>query len=214
MILRGIGVIRAGIRICLCNLAYNLDRFGTILLFFKVPYSLVILLIRKGESLMSDKAIVMISIGLRPWRKYTSCTFKRYCDQHGFDFYLVIDEREVIGPRLAGIEEIKGRRNKHLYAGKTFLAWKYIKEKGYQRVAIVDDSCSIRPDCPNLFDIVPFGSLGGVRSGIKRAKESFDFIAQHRNQVMLPKFDAKDYLAGGILIYSADIEPVIAPSEI
>lgn len=163
---------------------------------------------------MSDKAIVMISIGLRPWRKYTSGTFKRYCDQHGFDFYLVTDEQELVGPRLAGIEEIKGRRNKHVYAGKTFLAWKYITEKGYQRIAIVDDSCSIRPDCPNLFDIVPFGFLGGVQSGIKHAKESFDFIAQHRNQVMLPKFDAKDYVLSGILIYSQDIEPVIAPSEI
>jgi len=163
---------------------------------------------------MSDKAIVMISIGFRPWRKYTSSTFKRYCAQHGFDFHLVFDERELVGPRLTGIEEMKGRRNKHVYAGKTFLAWKYIKEKGYQRVAIVDDSCSIAPDCPDLFEVVPEGSLGGTRPPEYEAKESLGFIVQHRNIAMLPELDAKDYVRSGILIYSQDIEPVIAPSEI
>ena len=163
---------------------------------------------------MSDKAIVMISVGLRPWRKYTSSTFKRYCVQHGFDFHLVLDEQELVGPRLTGTDEMKGRRNKHVYAGKAFLAWKYIKEKGYQRLAVVDDSCSIAPDCPDLFDMVPFGSLGGIRPPDYEAKESFDFIVQHRDQAMLPEFDVKDYVRSGILIYSRDIEPVIAPSEI
>ncbi|MDR3629425.1 MAG: IS5/IS1182 family transposase, partial [Desulfocapsaceae bacterium] len=32
MIMRGIGIIRAGAKIGLCNLAYNLDRYGTLLM--------------------------------------------------------------------------------------------------------------------------------------------------------------------------------------
>lgn len=156
----------------------------------------------------------MISTGLRPWRKYTSLTFRRYCTKYDFDFHLVTDEKDLMGPCLAGLVQSEGRRNKHIYAGKSYIAWKFLQEKGYRRVAIVDDSCSIAPTCPDVFEAVPEGTLGGTQPPPSVARESFDFIVRHRTAAMLPELNVKDYVRSGLLVYSRDIAGVIAPFEI
>ncbi|MDZ7839843.1 MAG: hypothetical protein U5R46_03335, partial [Gammaproteobacteria bacterium] len=159
-------------------------------------------------------AIIMLSIGERPWAKYTKKTFEFYCLRHGYDFFFVDSQREYDELDLPALEDARGRRNKKVYAAKIFLAWKYMALFGYHRVAVIDDSCSVTPECPPVFNLVPYGALGGTETRLRHAKTSFDDIERFSKGGDRIVCDTTDYLGGTLLIYSRSMIGAIAPERI
>lgn len=88
--------------------------------------------------------LLTISIGDRPWFKEIKFFMVLYCKKYNLDFK-VLDGNFTsdIDSRLKKLEI------------KNFF-------KDYDRILYLDDTCIISPECPNLFDIVPYDKIGVV----------------------------------------------------
>jgi lipopolysaccharide biosynthesis glycosyltransferase len=70
----------------------------------------------------------------------------------------------------------------------------------YERVCLLDDTCFIRPDCPNIFDIVPPDSVGGFN---EMTLEDFSSHKIDRRFIKEKKGDdIRFYLNVGVLVVS------------
>lgn len=119
----------------------------------------------------------MPAIGNRPWVKYTSNLFKKYAHNNNVDFILCSSYPSEGEYPFPDLPDTPGRPNKKAYALKPFLAYHYLKN--YDKVAIVDDTCCIRPSAPNLFDQIPENTLGAKRTGAEHWFISCSTIATH-----------------------------------
>jgi hypothetical protein len=153
----------------------------------------------------------MISIGYRPWNRFTRRTFQAYCQAHNYDFAFIDDDAELKGVDLDALTDERGRKNKHIYGGKAYIPWRYLVEYGYQRVAVVDDSCSISADCPPLFDLVPENSLGGTRTFANHAQISFEQIRKHMPDGENVDYNTNDYMRSTLLVYGSSLADAISP---
>ena len=161
------------------------------------------------------RAIVMLSAGDRPWFPLAARTFEIYAERCGADF---IVETELPTPEefpLGRLPATRGRANKLAYASKTFFAWKHLR-KGYDRLLFVDDTCVVRLNTPDVFDIVPFGELGGVGTGVRHARLSFEEIRRFTERAGYDPVDFKEkqYLNSGFLVYDRTMIDAIAPERV
>lgn len=160
-------------------------------------------------------AIVMPSIGVRPWVFGCAETFRRYCQVHGFEFFLETEWPSLEEFPLPELPNYPGRRHKRAYGAKTYFAWKYL-HAGYDRVLIVDDTCVIRASTPSVFELVPFGSCGYTRTSSDHAKESFDFLTdftERRGETPLC-YDATLYMNSGFVVYDQSMLSALAPQKV
>lgn len=155
--------------------------------------------------------VIMLSVGFRPWAPFAARTFRSYCRAHGYAFTVVRDAHPDGLPPLGSLSPA-GRRHKHIYAAKAYYAWYYLQQ--YPRVAIVDDSCCVHPNCPPLFDVVPEGALGGVKPNTPDADETIAYLQVHRPEIEWDPENTSDYVRSAVLIYSRDAMPVFTPENI
>lgn len=157
----------------------------------------------------------MPSIGRRRWASKCAETFRHFSRAHGISFFLETEFPSADEFPLPELPRRPGRDNKRAYACKTFLAWKYLK-KGFDRVAIVDDTCVIRAGTPNFFELVPFGSCGYTRTSFEHAEESFQVIEKFRSEHALEPIEFRPtlYMNSGFLVYDRTMQEALRPEEI
>ena len=99
------------------------------------------------ESVLKDRAIVVVSIGERPWWPALAERVKAYARRVDAD---------VLGvTSLRGSTAGEAKRIKLVVARDAFAA-------GYRRILILDDTVAIRNDTPNLFAKVPEYAIGAT----------------------------------------------------
>ena len=162
-----------------------------------------------------NAAILMLSFGDRPWAKVAFETVKFYSKKIGAEAFLiendVSDEEFSLGEFL----ETERRKNKRAYALKTYFAWKYL-DAGFDRVAVIDDSCSIHPRTPPIFAAVPNGCIGYTLTSNVHAAKSFEMISdfQRSRGEKSITLDAGMYGNSGVVVYDRSMIDSFSPDRI
>lgn len=163
---------------------------------------------------MRYNVIVMVSIGDRPWADDSVATWGRYCARHGLE--LIVERAPPLPAHLPlpDLPDTPGRPNKAAYVAKQFYAWKHLGER--ERVAVVDDTTCVRATAPNLFDVVPLGSCGYVKTGGRAVEKSFAAIQRfttERGEPSLPERPLA-YMNSGVMAYDRSLREAMAPGKI
>lgn len=161
------------------------------------------------------KAIAMLSLGDRPWSKLSFYTFQMYADKVGADAIFINNDIYQEEFALGSFELTKKRVNKRAYALKSYIPWKLMQE-GYDRVAMVDDSCSVHPYADSIFDQVPAGHIGYTKTSAQHAQISFDMIKkfQELNHEQAIMFNSDLYANSGVVVYDKQCMHAFSPDEI
>lgn len=161
------------------------------------------------------KAIVMISLGCRPWAATSFKTFEHYADKIGADAFLITEDVWFDKFDISDVSEDFGRKNKRAYALKAYIPWEFM-EQGYDKVLIVDDSCSVHPYAGSIFDEVPDNFVGYAKTSIKHAEISFAMIKDFQNEVAEApvEFDPLHYANTGVVVYDRKQMDAISPDKI
>ena len=162
------------------------------------------------------KAVVMISLGVRPWLARTLPGVKAYAQRCGADFFLEDAEPSNEEFPLPDLRDSPGRPNKLAYAMKCYVPWKYLS-RGYERVLILDDTCCVSPRAESLFDIVPSGETGIRPTSKEHAERSHKFIRKkaRKHAVIDPvEFDLGYYLKSSVVLYDRSAMPALAPDQV
>ncbi|MFW5642261.1 MAG: hypothetical protein ACOCY0_05800, partial [Roseicyclus sp.] len=121
------------------------------------------------------RAIVVVSIGNRPWLDASLSTIRPYAETCGADLLVRRDLPDGALAKIRTMPAKPGRPNKAAYACKTYFAWEALSD-GYDRVLMLDDTCCVAADAPDIFDATPRGHLGYTGTGVKHARKSFAAI--------------------------------------
>ena len=161
-------------------------------------------------------AIVIPSFGKRPWVERCAETFSHYAAACGATLHVERDVPSASEFPFPKLSDKPGRKMKLAYACKAYLAWRYMEKAGYDRVAIVDDTCAVRAGTPNVFDAVPWGFCGYTRTSDSHAEESFATIRQFVQESGLPAvpFDSQRYMNSGFMVYDRTMVAALHPDKI
>ena len=159
-------------------------------------------------------AIVIVSIGNRPWLELTFPTVLAYAASVGaipFLFDTLPTKSEFPIPDLP---ERPGRRNKLAYAMKLYLPAKLLGE--FDRVICMDDSCLITKETPDLFKILKKGHVAGVPEpgGYGREhciKATLNTVDRHAGRLISGN---APYFNGGLMIYDKSYLDLCSPERI
>jgi lipopolysaccharide biosynthesis glycosyltransferase len=154
---------------------------------------------------LKNKAIVVVSIGNRPWDHSVFSLINRYAEKVDADFFV---ETEIDNK----VKEIsllnQKRKNIHAFTMKSYVVWKYLKT--YDQLLVLDDTCCVSPLTPDLFDIVPLGHLGYVTEP-KVGKDRFAFLRSKTSNI---EYDREHYMNSGVLLYSKEQRPFFSLESI
>jgi hypothetical protein len=148
-------------------------------------------------------AIVMISIGKRPWAESCAETFKHYSETCSASLHIETETPSKDEFPFPDLPDKPGRNRKIAYACKAYFVWKYLVDHGFDRVAIIDDTCCVRAGTPSIFDVVPFGMCGYTRTSGAHAEDSFEVIRafiKERGESEI-SYDATRYMNSGVMVY-------------
>jgi len=165
--------------------------------------------------LKSKNAVLMVSLGRRPWARNCFRTFQLYGAKIGADVYIISAFPSASEFPFPNLPDSPGRPNKKAYALKTYIAWKYI-QNGYDRVCVVDDTCVAHPQAPSIFDKVPRGQVAYRSTKGAHAEKSFSVIRefQERRGEKFISFDHKIYGNSGVVVYDVDFIDAYSPEKI
>ncbi len=159
--------------------------------------------------------ILTLSLGLtRNFIDSTKNNLKRYADKTNSDFVIITDDSDVINDFNNQFNfDIKvGRKNGKAYVLKIYLIYKYLEI--YDKVLWLDDTCLIKVDTENLFDITNNFDIAGYNEGInidlKSWKYDKNFIKQKMNFIL----DTTKYINSGVVIYNKTIRDHFSPQNI
>lgn len=161
-------------------------------------------------------AILMIAIGARPWSRATSELFRDYAKKCGATFILQTEEPSEEEFPLPAMPDEPGRAHKRVYALKAFLPWRLMAVEGYDRVLVVDDSCCVKHDAPNVFDFVEQGGVGLTGTSHAHAELSFKDIRKYLKARGEPAitYDPEYYMNSGVMVYTRGMADAISPDRI
>lgn len=161
------------------------------------------------------RAILMLSIGDRPWARCAFETFERYAEKIGADAHLVTEDPPATEFDLGVFRATTSRPNKRAYALKSYIPWKFMS-KGYDQVVMVDDSCSVHPYATSIFDEVPRGFIGYTRTSATHAELSFQVIRDFQQETgeRPIEFNPKHYANSGVVVYDRLFMDAFDPQKI
>lgn len=162
-------------------------------------------------------AIVMVSIGDRPWADKTVALLEVYSRRIGAAFVV---ESSPPAPLIDLRFPCAGRPNKQAYATKTYAAWKHLEN--HTRVLVVDDAYVINPvECDNVFELVPEGCLGVVDDPSRKERpepESYrrtvEFIDEYYDGERPYDHDRGRYLNSSFVLYDQLHRDLFSPARI
>jgi hypothetical protein len=77
-------------------------------------------------------------------------------------------------------------------------------KKQYDRIAFIDADILIRPDSPNIFDVVPEDQFGIFNEGLFTPRSVCLYEVQKAYGIALPKWNGKDYFNTGVMVVSRE----------
>jgi len=162
------------------------------------------------------RAIVIVSIGDRPWLPSVAEIASHYADRCNADLILETEapsQDEFVLPELP---DSPGRPHKRLYACKSFYAWKHLAVSGYRKVLVLDDTCCINAHTPDIFKKIGPGQVGYTITGASDAQRSFDDIHRFQEAMGEPPVPADQdlYMNSGVLVYDHRMVDALAPHRI
>jgi len=157
-----------------------------------------------------NHAVICVSIGKRPWTKYTFDAMERYAKNINSDFII---ESECNYKSVNNFENKfinVGRPNKKGYIAKALVVEKYLKK--YDRIAVIDDSYIIKSNADNLFELIPESYLGfnpELHMNLKKGKPtpssnvSFEYIKKYikENNLNEINYDWTKYANSSLVLY-------------
>ena len=162
------------------------------------------------------RAIVMLSVGNRGWARKSSATFARYAAVVGADMHLITEFPSATEFPFPALPDSPGRKMKLAYACKAYFAWKFLEIEGYDRVAVVDDTCCVRAGAPDIFEAVPRGACGYTGTSGSHAELSFDVIKKFVKKHGLPDVDYETrlYMNSGVMVYDSSFKDALHKDKI
>jgi lipopolysaccharide biosynthesis glycosyltransferase len=127
-------------------------------------------------------AVVTLSKDFEEVSALTHPTIKAYADKIGADF-VVID---------------KVKLSTKFFHYEKFQIFDLLTK--YKRIIYLDSDITIRPDCPNLFDVVPEHKLGLFNEGRFMDMTGVMQDACRRYKISLPKWERQSYNAGVMVL--------------
>ena len=160
---------------------------------------------------MTKTLILTESLGAnRHFLRFTEPLMKAYAVKTGSDFVALTDKDELI--QTYKVSYLTGRDNNSCCITKLLLIHHYLEF--YDKVLWLDDTCVVKHATPNMFDLVPDGSIAGVQEGgvpimnSWRIDQDF-FITKHKFTMDLTK-----YVNGGVLIWTKGLRDFLSPAMI
>lgn len=149
------------------------------------------------------RAVAVLSVGERPWAARNLPTIRRYAERCGADFHLVTEmpgSEEFPFPEMP---DSPGRPHKRVYAAKSFVPWSLVRNQGYERVLMLDDTCIVSPEARNVFEIIPPNHCGFTKTNKDHAAISFAAIEAFVAAQGLPPvpLDHLKYMNSGMVLY-------------
>jgi len=86
-------------------------------------------------------------------------------------------------------------------------------KKQYNRIAFIDADILIRPDTPNIFDVVPEEQLGIFNEGTYTPRAMCIHEVKKVFNVPLPRWNGKDYYNTGVMVVSRDHRHIFRVDE-
>jgi len=130
---------------------------------------------------MSKNLILTISIGYRPWFKFTKTKMNEYALKYNCDFK-IIDEDTNLNPRNLKCNI-------------------YDLLDIYDRIIYFDDSCVVNIDTPNLFDLVPTDKIG-VFIEPRNINDIFLMLSEGEKVYNLKIHDKNIFFNSGVMVIS------------
>lgn len=134
---------------------------------------------------MSEFAVITICIGkeYEEMSKISHPTIKNYADKIGADFIVIDTETQT--PHW-----------------EKFSLYKYLKK--YKRIIFLDTDIIVRPDTPNLFDIVPYNKIGMFNEGkYAYRRDALEQVFEaYEKKNLFPKNWDSSYYNTGVMVFS------------
>jgi len=143
---------------------------------------------------MNKKAIVVVSIGIRPWFSLAHKWMMSYASRYNYD--LIVRDTplcDLFSPSDFSRFQHYGRCQK-IYIGSLF--------NDYDRVLQLDDTVFLSPLAPDLAEIVPSQCLGAWVEG-ERFSNGSKYLSQHQKLYGLSEpMPKKRFYNNGVALYS------------
>jgi hypothetical protein len=166
-------------------------------------------------SRIEKRAILMISVGDdRPWAIAVAELAALYAKKCEAQFFLIDHLPSSAALPIGPLPDAPGRRNKLAYAAKCFFPWRYMTEHGFDRVLVLDDSCCIRPSCPDIFELVPGDAVGFTRTSSTHFASSLEMIQNVFPTADAGEFTKTRYMNGGFILYHSGMREAMSPERI
>ncbi len=149
------------------------------------------------------RAVAVISVGRRPWLPRNLPTMRRYAERCGADFHLVTSLPSPEEFPFPDMPDSPGRPHKRVYAAKSYVPWWLVRQQGYDRVLMLDDSCIVSPDAPDIFATVAPNRCGYTKTNKDHAAISFAAIEKFVSEHGLARvsLDPGKYMNSGVVLY-------------
>lgn len=161
------------------------------------------------------RAIIVPSIGVRSWRDDVVRLAQDYANRCGADLVVETEAPDMDAFPLPEMPDSPGRSHKRLYACKSYFAWKHLTGD-YGKVLVIDDTCCISPDAPDIFARTPAGHVGYTTTGAADARRSFADIRRYVTRNGLPEivYDEDLYMNSGVMVYDRAAAAALSPDAI
>lgn len=151
---------------------------------------------------MKERLILTLSLGKE--RKYINITrqfMELYAINTNSDFIVVDDNDPFIKENKTTYKN--GRNNNISYILKVKLIYYYLGL--YKRVLWLDDTCVIKKNTENLFEMMPDTNVAAYNEGSMNELYSWKYDKQFIKNVTNYLIDEKKYINTGVVLYSQSI---------
>ena len=147
-------------------------------------------------------AVVVVAIGPSKEWEVSKHSIQAYCKKYDLQLEVITTTKYNIKPFDAFSNHVNLFEKNQVYE---------LFDK-YDRILRLDYDLLIAPDCPNLFDIVPEGMIGGVYEDIGIAKESRERMMRDIQACLGDVHWNKGYLNAGVIVASKQHREVFNPT--
>lgn len=152
---------------------------------------------------MKDNLILTLSVGEnRNYIGLTTPLMKRYSIKTNADFIIIENNNDILKQLTTKYYNV-GRANNQAYVLKVRLIHYYLGV--YKNILWLDDTCIIKPDTCNLFDLIEDKYILAYNEGLVNDFNSWKYDSNFIKNTMNYKIDTKLYINSGVVLYNQGI---------
>jgi hypothetical protein len=160
---------------------------------------------------MGKTLVLTESLGAgRHFLRFTEPSLRAYATKTGSDFVAHTDHDELT--LKYKVSYATGRENNTSCITKLLLIHHYLET--YEKVLWLDDTCVVKQATPNIFDLVPNGSIAGMQEGGIPFMNSWKIDLEFFRTTHAYTMDLTTYINGGVLVWTQGVRKYISPTFI